>query len=163
MGHRKKPIENLVRIPSEGSGPVFIDGVGNGYKDVRDRFMAFLRLMFPTVAVFEHKLPPCQRHYDAEHPVHHIPNIGHFYGIGIMAPYVQMTPEQQEAVNTLYIEIGKAIRDSYNEGLRNGQNLLLALAKGEVAISDFDEGIRIVKPKDDWDSFVVEGDDDKEK
>lgn len=163
MGHRKKPIENLVRIPSEGSGPTFQDGTGNGYYTVRDKFMAFLRLMFPTVAIFEHKLPPCQRHYDAEHPVQYIPNVGNFYPIGIMAPYVQMTPEQQEAVNNLYLEIGRAIRDAYNEGMRNGQNLLVALAKGEVSLSDFDEGIRIVRPKDDWDAFVVEGESEKDE
>lgn len=146
MGKRK-PIENLVRIPSEGSGPVYLDGVGNEYRDVRDKFMAFLRQMFPVVALFESKLPPIQR--DSRFSIPHVPNIGHFYPIGTMAPYVQMTPEQQESVNALYDEVGKAIRQAYSEGLRNGQNLLLQLAKGQVALSDFDQGVTVVTPKED--------------
>lgn len=149
MAQRRKPIENLVRIPSEGSGPIFVDGIGNGYVEVRNSFMDFLRLMFPTIAVFEHNLPPVQRHWDAAVPVPHIPDIGHFYPIGTMAPYVQMTPEQQTAVNALYVKIGEAIRKAYAEGNRNGQNLLLGLAKGEVALSDFDAGVTIVKPPDE--------------
>lgn len=143
---RKKPIANLVRIPSEGSGPIWVDGIGNGYREVRDAYLEFLRLMFPVVANREHEVPPVQRH---DHHIPCIPDIKQFYGTGIMAPYVQMTPEQQELANALYIEIGKAIRQAYNEGLRNGRNLLLGLAKGEVALSDFDQGITVVTPKDE--------------
>lgn len=146
MGARRKPIENVVRIPSEGSGPVWLDGIGNGYEDVRNSFMAFLRQMFPVVARFESELPPVQRDTTR---IPHIPEIGTFYPIGTMAPYVQMTPEQQEAVNVLYTKIGESIRAAYAEGMRNGQNLLLQLAKGEVALSDFDKGIAVVEPKPD--------------
>jgi hypothetical protein len=141
-----KPIPNLVRIPSEGSGPVWQDGIGHAYVEVRDRFMALLRLMFPSVAVFEHKLPPAQRHDYFPN----IPNIGEFYPRGILAPFVQMTPEQQEALNILYIEIGKAIREAYNNGLDHGRDLLMGLAKGEISTTDFNDGI--VKEADDGDN-----------
>lgn len=145
MGKRKEPIPNLVHIPSEGSGPVWQDGVGNGYYGVRDKFMALLRMLYPPVATYSHHLPPVQRHEICRN----IPDIKTFYGHGIMAPYVQMPPEQQEAISELYIEIGRAIQNAYKEGVRNGQNLLLNLAKGTVALSDFDEGVRIVEPKEE--------------
>lgn len=141
---RKKPIDNLVRLPSEGSGPVWVDGLGNGYQEIRDAYTAFLRLLFPAIALFEHELPPDQRH--AIPP--HIPDIQEFYPIGTLAPYVQMTPEQQKAANILYLEIGSAIRSAYSEGMRNGQNLLLGLAKGEISLTDFDQGVPVT-PKDD--------------
>jgi hypothetical protein len=135
MARRKAPIENLVQIPGENSGPVWMDAVGNGYPEVRDAFTKMLRLAFPTVAIYDHKLPPAQRGA-AKVPV--IPDIKEFYPIGFMAPYVQMPPEVQAAVSSLYIEIGKAIRKACAEGNENGKNLLMGLARGTVTVSDFD-------------------------
>jgi hypothetical protein len=143
---RRKPIPNLVRIPGEGSCAVWSDGIGNGYEKVRDTYMAFLRLMFPAITTYEHELPPVQRH---DHAVPLIPNIGQFYPCGCSPLYVQMTPEQQRAASELYVEIGRAIQGAYSEGVRNGSNLLLKLAKGETSLSDFDGGVAIVKPKDE--------------
>src|SRR5271154_3613559 len=120
MGTKRKPIENLVQIPSEGAGPIWMDTVGNGYPEVRDAFMELLRLTFPVVVNMAHKLPPAQRGVTA---VKIVPDTKEFYPIGIMAPYVQMTPEQQKAVNILYEEIGKAIRKASDAGNWNGRNL----------------------------------------
>jgi hypothetical protein len=145
MGYRKEPIPDLVRIPGEGSGPVWQDGTGNAYTAVRDAYCAFLRVLFPVVAIYAHKLPPVQR----DSSVPHIPDIRSFYPIGVLAPYVQMTPAQQEAANSLYIEIGRAVMAAYNAGQENGCNLLAGLAKGEVSISDFNVGARVTEPKEE--------------
>lgn len=144
MGHRKTPIPDLVRIPSEGSGPVWQDGSGNGYEAVRDAYCAFLRALFPVVATYEHKLPPAQRNTR----IPHVPDIREFYPIGTLAPYVQMTPAQQEAANALYISVGKAIMAAYNAGQDNGRNLLTGLARGEVSIADFNVGAVVTGPEE---------------
>jgi hypothetical protein len=143
MRHRKEPIPNLVRIPGEGSGPVWQDGSGNGYPEVRDAFCGLLRVVFPAVATYSHNLPPAQRD---DRGIPYIPNIKAFYPIGVLAPYVQMPPEQQAAVNALYLEVGKAISAAYNAGQDNGRNLLAGLAKGEVSISDFNVGANVTAP-----------------
>jgi hypothetical protein len=148
---KRKPIENLVRLPSEGSGPVWTDTVGNAYPEVRDAFMHLLRLVFLTVTVRERELPPAQRHVN----VKNIPDVKAFYPCGIMASYVQIPPEQQEAINDLYMKIGEAICKASDEGNKNGRALLFGLARGEITVSDFDAGA-VAKPKEDEDNMKDE-------
>lgn len=152
MGGKRKPIPNIVQLPGENSGPVWQDALGNGYVEVRNTFMDMLRSIFPVFAKMDLELPPVQRKAAS---VRCIPDIGHHYPYGFLAPYVQMTPEQQEAVSAAYLEIGKAIKAAYDRGNENGRDLLVGLAKGEIAISDFDAGASRVPADTDYDDEEV--------
>jgi len=131
---RRKPIPNLVKFPGENSCAVFWDASKNRYEEVRDAFMAFLHLAFPMV----------DRAYRTpggdDAPL--VPDIGEFYPHGFMATAHQMTPEQRAAANELYVKIGEAIRAAYKHGLDHGRDLLAGLAKGEISLSDYNQGVQ---------------------
>jgi hypothetical protein len=143
---RRKDIPNVVKLPDERHGPVWMDGSNNEYEEVRDAFIGALRVFFPKI---DYRKPTYgTQAYEQYKDMVCIPDIKEFYGTGFMPTYHQMTPEQQEAANRLYIVIGHAIWAAYNHGQDNGRNLLLGLAKGEVSFEDYNQGVRLKREEE---------------
>jgi hypothetical protein len=127
MPRRKIPL-NTVTIPQWEPG--FQDPGCNTHDLLRKAYFELLRT-FPQV-------DDSIRYVSGSHKLPIIPVIGFGYATGPDPSFVVMTPEQQQAASRLFMAMVGALDEAYYKGQNDGRALLAQLARGELAIGEFE-------------------------
>lgn len=135
MGTRRKsePPANSFWVAQEGMRPRFIDSTGVIFEEATAAYYKLIELLFPAV-----ETRTLTQH--ARSKVNNlIPDFGVFYPRGIFATLHVGTPEQQKALNDLFLSVQQAIESAHDTGTNRGKSLLIQLAKGALTCKEFND------------------------